>query len=206
MTVFVLWEDKAVSPVKRFGPHAFLVACVASRLGMDRHRLMSSGVIQGKPCGGNGNVLRELGNEPLWASTMFVVAVLDTDEIHDRLPGISSRRMVTDSKHAAWLESACKAVQKHAPEAMHAQLEICFLDQNLETLLSLVGHAMPELSLALRKDLMARDKILHRAAADEALVRKACAEMPSWEALVTTVARLIRSDMRLISDGLLGDP
>jgi hypothetical protein len=105
MTIFVLWEDKAVSPIARFGPHAFLVACVAARLRErsdavldkpDRHQLMKSGVIGGKPCGGNGNVLRELANEPLWDSIVRVVAVLDTDEIHDRLPGISSRRMVTE--------------------------------------------------------------------------------------------------------------
>lgn len=32
MTVFVLWEDKATGSIESFGPHAFLIACVASRL------------------------------------------------------------------------------------------------------------------------------------------------------------------------------
>jgi hypothetical protein len=90
---------------------------------------------------------------------------------------------------------ASNGIRKHAPQAVQAQLEICFLDLNLETLLSLVGHGMPELSRALGKDLLARDRILHKAAADEALVRKACAEMPSWDILVTTVTQLIKSGM-----------
>jgi hypothetical protein len=130
-----------------------------------------------------------------------VVAVLDTDEIHDLLPGISSRRAVADSKYASWLDSAIDEVRKHAPQAVQSQLEVCFLDQNLEGLLAIVGHGMPELSRALGKDRLARDKILHKAAADEELVRKACTEMSGWEALVTTVARLIMTNVRLVSEG-----
>lgn len=45
---------------------------------------------------------------------------------------------------------------------------------------------------------MARDKILHRAAADPALVHKACAEMPSWAHLVTTVTRLVQPSVVVI--------
>ncbi len=201
MTVFVLWEDKAKSPIARFGPHVFLVACVASRLGTpDRHKLMRSKVIRGKTCAGNGNLLRELANEPLWDSPMYVVAVLDTDEIHDRLPRVLSRRTVADAGYSSWLDSAINEVRKHAAQAQQARLEICFLDRNMETLLSVVGQGMPQLSQALRKDPLERDKILHKAAADEALIRRACSEMPSWNALVTTVTRLLESNMELIAD------
>jgi len=43
MSVFVLWEDKAAGSITRFGPHVFLIACVASRLGTpDRYRLVKS--------------------------------------------------------------------------------------------------------------------------------------------------------------------
>lgn len=64
-------------------------------------------------------------------------------------------------------------VRKRAPEVTQHKLKIGFLDRNLETVLSLVGRGMPELPRALAKGLLARDKILHRAAADEDLVRTA---------------------------------
>ena len=62
--------------------------------------------------------------------------------------------------------------------------------------MSLVGHGMPELPQALAKNLLARDKILHKAAAAEELVRKACTEMPTWDALVTMVTQQISGTCR----------
>jgi hypothetical protein len=202
MSVFVLWEDRAISPIARFGPHAFLVACVASRLSIDRHRLMKSEAIGGKPCGGNANVLRELQHGPLWDSVMSVVAVLDTDEIHDRIPGISSRRTIASVDYKQWSDSVMGEIRKRAPESAQNQLEICFFDQNLETLLSIVGKGMPELASAIGKKPMARDKLLHRAASDSGLISTACAEMPSWEHLVATVTHLVSANMALIASGL----
>jgi hypothetical protein len=61
MTVFVLWENHAEAPIKFFGPHAFLVACVADRLQVDRFDLLRSDRIKGRSCNGNGGVFRELG-------------------------------------------------------------------------------------------------------------------------------------------------
>jgi hypothetical protein len=200
MTVFVLWEDKAISPIASFGPHMFLVACVASRLGIDRYRLTKSEAIGGKPCGGNANLLRELQHGPLWDGVMYVVAVLDTDKIHDRIHGIPSRRMITATGYQPWSDSVVRELRNHAPEAVQRQLKICFLDHNLETLLSLVGNGMPELDTALGKNLLARDKILHRAAADEGQIGKACASMPSWEHLVATVTRLVAGGTLIAAD------
>ena len=191
MSCFILWEDKAVGPVAKFGPHVFLIACVASCLRVDRYELMSSGVIDGKPCGGNANVFRELQRAPLWDAVAHVVAVLDTDEIHDRLPGIKARRMIDDTAYQQWSDSVVSEVRKQAPEARHSQLEICFLDRNLETLLSLVGEGMPQLASALGKHRLDRDKILQRAAGDQRSVSRARATMPSWDHLVTTVSRLV---------------
>jgi hypothetical protein len=203
MSVFVLWEDRAIGSLASFGPHAFLVACVASRLHIDRHRLNSSEAIRGKSCGGNANVIRELQQRPLWNSVLRVVAVLDTDEIHDRIPGIPSRRTIVDDAYAQWSDAVANDIRKRVPEVGQNQLEICFLDRNLETLLALVGSGMPQLSGALGKKRLDRDRILHRAAADEALVRRACAEMPSWEHLVATVAQLIAGNMNLLVAGLI---
>lgn len=191
MTVFVLWEDSAISPIARFGPHVFLIACVASRRGVSRYDLARSEAVDGKPCGGNANVFRELKREPLWDSVTHVVAVLDTDEIHDRLPGLPSRRKVADAEYEKWSDSVVSEVRKQAPDRGHARLEICLLDRNLETLLSVIGHGVRELDDALAKNRLHRDKILQRAAGDDALVARACAEMPSWERLVATVTRLL---------------
>jgi hypothetical protein len=189
MSVFVLWEDRAVGPVARFGPHIFLVACVASRLGMDRYKLARSQAIDGKPCAGNSNVLRELQRGPLWDSGVHVVAVLDTDELHDRLPGISSRRTVPDTEYPRWSDAVVAEVRKRVPDHGQAHLDVCLLDRNLETLLAIIGRGVRELDEALGKSRLDRDKILQRAAGDESMVHKACAEMPSWGHLVATVAR-----------------
>jgi hypothetical protein len=192
MTVFVLWEDKPLGPLTRFGPHVFLIACVASRLGVGRYTLARSERIDGKPCGGNANLLRELRRPPLWGAARHVVAVLDTDELHDRLPEVPSRRTIGDDAYGPWSEAAVAAVRKQAPTEAHAQLEVCFLDRNLETLLAIVGDGARELADALGKSRLDRDKILQRAAGNDGLVARACAEMPSWDNLLAMVARCVR--------------
>lgn len=189
MTVFVLWEDRAAGPVTRFGPHVFLVACVASRIGVDRYKLARSQAIDGRSCGGNGNVLRELQRGPLWDSGVHVVTVLDADRLHDRVTGIASRGTVPDAEYLRWSDAVAAEVRKHAPDHGQAHLDVCLLDRNLETLLSIIGRGVRELDEALDKSLLDRDKILQRAANEESTVQKACAEMPSWEHLVATVAR-----------------
>jgi hypothetical protein len=191
MSVFVLWEDSAISPIARFGPHVFLIACVASRKGVSRYDLARSGAIDGKPCAGNANVFRELQREPLWNAVSHVVAVLDSDEIHDRLPGIMARRTVAGAEYERWSESVMTEVREHAPVHGHARLEICLLDRNLESLLAVIGQGVPELDGALAKSRLHRDKILQRAAGDQTLLARACAEMPSWERLVATVTRIL---------------
>jgi hypothetical protein len=65
------------------------------------------------------------------------------------------------------------------------------MDHNLETLLALIGRDLRELDGALGKSRLHRDKSLQRAAGDANLLARACAEMPSWERLVTTVVRLL---------------
>ena len=190
MSVLVLWEDKSNGPIKGFGPQAFLIACVASRLAVNRHSLARSEAIAAKPCAGNANVLRELRRGPLWDSVAHVVAVLDTDELHDRLP-VASRRTIGDAEYERWSASVMTAVRSSAPPDCHARLEICLLDRNLETLVGVVGRGAREFGDALNKSRLHRDKLLQRAADDQDLLRRACAEMPSWDHLVTTVTRLV---------------
>lgn len=87
MTVFVLWENHATGPVTRFGPHTFLVACVANLLATDRFELLRSERIKGRSCNGNSNVFRELARRPLWDAVPHLIAVLDTDKLHELLGG-----------------------------------------------------------------------------------------------------------------------
>jgi hypothetical protein len=119
-----------------------------------------------------------------------VLAVLDTDRLHDRIPTIVPRRTIDPAGYAAWAEAAERAVRDSVAVAGQAPLESCLLDHNLETLLAIVGRGAEVLNDALSKDRLARDKLLARAASDAPTIARACAEMPSWGQLVETVARL----------------
>lgn len=185
MTVFVLWENHATGPIHRFGPHAFLVACVAAQLQMERFELLRSERVMGRACNGNRNVLRDLApGRPLWDAAAHLIAVLDTDKLHKLWDG-ESRRQVSDTTYDAWsaeMEARCRA--SLGPHEID-RLTICFLDRNLETLLETLGD------ISIEKDIVQRDKVLQRAAGDPALIRRALEQMPTWAHLVSTVARRI---------------
>jgi hypothetical protein len=57
---------------------AFLLACVAHRLQMNRFELHARKIISGRSCSGNSNVLRQLGRRPLWDAALHLIAVLDS--------------------------------------------------------------------------------------------------------------------------------
>lgn len=186
MKVFVLWENHATGAIDRFGPHTFLVACVADRLRMDRFALQRSDSIGGRSCNGNSNVLRELGRRPLWDAAPHLMAVLDSDKLHDLLGG-ESRKLVTDAAYSDWstrMEAQCRS-RLGAHDA--TRLTICFMDQNLETLLKVLGDTSTE------KDVVQRDKVLQRASADPAQIRRASEQMPTWADLVDIVATRLGS-------------
>ena len=181
MTVFVLWENHATGAVDRFGPHAFLLACVADRLRMDRFELQARRVISGRSCSGNGNVLRQLGHRPLWDAALHLIAVLDSDKLHDLLGG-QARKLIADPDYEPWsahMETRCR---ERLGSHDLARLSICFIDRNLETLLKILGDT------SLEKDVVQRDKVLQRAAGDPVLIRRGSEQMPSWAYLVETVA------------------
>jgi hypothetical protein len=184
MTVFVLWENHAAGPIDRFGPHTFLIACVADRLQVDRFELQRSKRIRGRSCNGNGGVLRELApGRPPWDAARHLIAVLDSDKLHVLLD-VEARR-VADPGLDAWsaqMEARCRA--RLGPHE-DARLAFCFLDRNLETLLQILGHTSPE------KNVVERDKVLQRAAGDPVLIRRALEQMATWATLVEAVARRI---------------
>lgn len=185
MRMVVLWENHATGHIHRFGPHAFLVACVADRLQMNRFELLHTESIRSRCCNGNGGVLRELGRRSLWDAAPHLIAVLDTDKLHELLGG-EARKLVAGPAYDAWstkMEERCR--ERLGPHDA-ARLTICLLDRNLETLLEAIEGASVE------KDVVERDAILQRAAAEPALLRRALAQMPSWADLVETVAHRVR--------------
>src|SRR3954468_22138686 len=191
MSVFVLWEDRAIGTIDKFGPHVFLVACAAHQLRVDRHGLAQSGAINGKACAGNGSVLKELKRDPLWHAAAHVIAVLDTDKLHELLPGIPSRTTVGDAAYSQWTDAIAIEIRRLLPDHGKPRLRVCLLDRNLESLLVMFGRGASGVDAAIGKDRLARDKVLQRAAADVGIVTAACVGMPSWGALVRTVAELV---------------
>lgn len=184
MRIYVLWENHATGSILQFGPHKLLLACVAERLGSDPYELARAALIGGRSCGGDGNVLRELGHPALWDSAPHLLAVLDSDKIHRRL-GTEARSRVPEGGYAAWAartEVACRERIRSNQHYNEAQLTICFLDRNLESLLEVIG------GFSGKKELIERDKILQRAASDPGLARRALEAMPSWAGLVDAVA------------------
>ncbi|HWU86561.1 MAG TPA: hypothetical protein VN253_04775 [Kofleriaceae bacterium] len=126
-------------------------------------------------------MLRELGRRPLWDAARHLVAVLDSDKLHDLLSG-QARKLVDDPAYAVWsgeMEARCRS-RLGSHDA--ARLTICFLDRNLETLLKELGDTSVE------KDVVQRDKLLQRAAGDPALIHRASEQMVTWAHLVDTVA------------------
>lgn len=186
MKVFVLWENHATGPILHFGPHAFLNACVADRLQMDYYELRRSELIHGRSCNGNGGVLRELGRRPLWNAAPHLIAVLDSDKLHELLGG-EARRLIAGPAYDAWSAKMEERCRERLGQHEAARLTLCLLDRNLETLLEVVEGTSVE------KDVVERDAILHRAAADPALIRRALDQMPSWAHLVDAVVRRISS-------------
>lgn len=182
MNGFLLWENHAAGPIDRFGPHAFLVACVAARLGLDRFQLLRSARISGRSCNGNGGVLRELGRDPLWNAAPNLVAVLDSDKLHVLL-GCEARSRVADTDYGSWSARVEQQIRKRLDPRDTAPLTIHFLDQNLESLLQVLGDT------STRKNVLERDSLLLRAAADPALIRRAQEAMPSWAGLVDIATR-----------------
>ena len=184
MTLIVLWEDRALGPIHRFGPHAFLTACVASQLTRDPQGLLRSEAIQGVACAGNSNVVRALESPTLWNRASHVVAVLDGDKLHELLglTGADAFRLVPPDRRAAWLGEREAQIRHRAADRGPDLLSVVILESNLESLLQVIAGE------PVKKDPLTRDKTLQRAFGDTALIRKAMVEMPTWATLVETVA------------------
>lgn len=188
MTVLVLWENHAEGQAKRFGPHSFLVACVAAELGLpifDRFALQDR--IAFRTCNGNNKLIGRLADDRLWDAGRHVVAVLDRDKI----------RKAIQQPATASDDAVVAAIAALAVAGCRDRLEILLLADNVETLLGHVGAPEAQVQTARAKATrnqakLARDAILERAAADPVAFKHARAAMPSFDALVVAVSRRLR--------------
>lgn len=90
----VLWEDSSDDKPANYGPHAFLVACLADAFAAraedpigcwyERRR---GGLVESNPRGGVDKLLADLTNPQLYRGGRYVVAVVDGDRIRERVRG-----------------------------------------------------------------------------------------------------------------------
>lgn len=77
---------------------------------MNRFELHARKIISGRSCSGNSNVLRQLGRRPLWDAALHLIAVLDSDKLHDLLGG-EARKLIADPAYEPWsvqMEAKCR--------------------------------------------------------------------------------------------------
>lgn len=173
MRVTVLWEDQHGEAPKGFGPQKLLIACVRDRIPEVReHQVFSL------PRKGNGNVVRELkSNLVKLRNHGPVIAVFDRDRAHELC---SPPAPVCRSGTAEGLRAL-------AP----GEYDLVFLEQNMESLLTVVSVVLGKPLPDRKPNPTARDSILHQAVwnlgADErAKIQERCA---SFGRLVRLVAK-----------------
>jgi hypothetical protein len=194
-TIVLLWEDSLASGMRpsQFGPHAFLVACIADVLSRTERdwearwysvQRQISLRIESVACNGVDKLLERVPDPNLYRGGRRVVAIVDGDKIQDRLPARSPI-----------------AVQIRERAAQPALLHAHVLDRNLEHLLGRIkqcGGTIEDAELEAVVDkrgkgvLPRRDGLLHRhAGIDRRGVREAvCVEAGGWTGWPALVAEL----------------
>ena len=175
--------------LRAYGPHQFVVRCVADDLARPAWELHKS--LLAIPRRGNGNLLRDIRNNPsrFASDGRPAFAVFDGDQ----LPELLSRPRGT-------CRTALKAdLLKDC--AWAGQLHVVILERNLESLLRAVLQCAPEAAdertraLALdRKSLAERDVILNRVAREARRNVRDCVRqaMPSFDYLIRKLVEACR--------------
>jgi hypothetical protein len=174
----VLYEDR-LGDAGQFGPHAFVLACVSDRTGVDRWTLGSR--CKPVPLKGNGNLLRvcreELEQRAPQGGPVF--AIFDHDRITELL------QLESGACKAAIVE----AVRRTATSA--DRLRVVLLFENIETALEALTECLPgdteRVHEAVRtKDRNERDDLFIKAAdhGSEDGRARVLARVPSLERLV----------------------
>jgi hypothetical protein len=180
----VLYEDKR-GPVKEFGLHAFVLACVADRVGGDRWKLRK--LVDGNPRNGVGKLIASCREEAadLCPSGERLFALVDEDRICDHVNVAKSdcRRLVAEA-----IKEGSTAPDK---------VDVVLLRQNLETVLAAIGEGgVGDPKEAIQtKDHTLRDQLLHRAAAAQDRGSRDCIleKVQSLERLVERITLVVKA-------------
>jgi hypothetical protein len=172
----VLYEDSVGSTPKDFGPHNFVLACLADRLDTSLWDLRGS--VDGHPMNSNSKVRAACEKPQLFDRNALVVAVYDADRAHTLagLPAAACKRQLT---------------AKLRPAHERGSLRVVLLESNVETLLAAVLECAHLPALADGKPNPAqRDAILNAHLTDATRHVRECVmqEVPSLAYLVDKLA------------------
>jgi hypothetical protein len=187
--VTVLYEDQR-GPVRGFGLHDLVKACVFDALGGQRHLL--EGALDGNPRGPNNQLLRSCraDAELLSRDGRRLVALFDGDRVRELLG-------LRPDATAAQVEQKVKEGST-APD----KLTVLLLDRNMEDVVAAAGSCDATinrslLQRALGKQLEARDLVLAGAARAGKESVRACIlkKVPSLNDLVELLCQILRGHL-----------
>jgi hypothetical protein len=155
----VLYEDQR-GPMKEFGLHHLILACVRDDSGADAFALR--GMLDGRPMKGVQNLLRSCRRDVrrLSSKGQLVFALIDNDEIRQQLRHEGVESSAEDDAVVRAIKAKCDAPER---------LRIFLLKNNTETVIEAAAFCdedlpKPLLAQALKKDPNARDAILNKIA------------------------------------------
>ncbi|MEP7122983.1 MAG: hypothetical protein ABJE95_18795 [Byssovorax sp.] len=182
----ILYEDNG-GPVKGFGLHALVVACVADELGVEVFAL--AGKLDGRPMNGAANIVRSCKRDihRLGPQGQTVFALIDDDRIRDHVKGV-------DARTAEDVVVRAIKSQSDAP----AQLEVFLLKKNTETVIEAAkecDRSLPDdaVAQALAKNLAQRDRLLNNVAYSGVRAVRDCirGKIPALHRLVTALSAVV---------------
>jgi len=182
-TIRVFYEDQAAGPIKGFGPHQLLCACVADHFESQTlwdllHR------IDGQPKKGDNKLLEACRRHAARDRDEIIFALFDGDQIHRvlKLPKGSSPA-TTQTAISEQIDSP--------------KVRVFMLEGNTEVLVHAAADCLqPPLQGPIPKRPNERDRILSRAATHDVSSVRDCitARVPSFGKLAAAVAETVSNN------------
>lgn len=172
----VFYEDQAAGPVKQFGPHLLLCACVGDRVAATPWELQHR--IDGQPKKGDSKLLTACERHAKRQLDEVVFALFDSDRLHHLPLGVEKGRPIEDFRRA--LEDRIGS----------PKIRPFVLERNLETLVRAAADCLePPVLGPVPKRHNERDKIFARSATHHRRSVRDCitTRVPSFAALVEAV-------------------
>jgi hypothetical protein len=181
MIVTILWEDQLGAEKMGFGPHEFLLSCLADRLQVERERLVK--LVESHPKKGNSNVRKALQKDGRrLARSGLVFAVIDRDKVH----ALWSR----GDRPSNCMSGISQRFRKEA----EADYDLIFLIDNVESLMQAVCGALEEPFSGHKPPPDERDLLFKAISWSTPRQRQAaCDTCPSFDRLVRRVANAVQN-------------